>query len=73
MIRRFATSIAIILIATASLAQQTVPTPDEYLGYTLGDRFTPWDRIVNYYDTLTKASSLIRLQQFGQTYEGRPL
>jgi hypothetical protein len=73
MIRRLATTVAVILIATATLAQQAVPTPDEFLGYSLGERFTPWDRIVDYFQTLTKGSNLITMQTIGQTYEGRPL
>src|SRR4051812_43404708 len=73
MIRRFATFVAITLIATASFAQQAIPTPEQFLGYNIGDRFTSWDRIIDYFDTLTKSSNLITMQTFGHTYEGRPL
>ena len=68
--------IAIVLfltVAPAVFAQQAIPTPDEYLGYTLGERFTPWTRIVDYFNELAKHSSLITVQQFGETYEHRPL
>jgi hypothetical protein len=71
MIRR--SLIALVLIAAASAAAAQVPTPDEYLGYPLGERFTTWDRILGYFEELPKRSDLITVQRFGQTYEGRPL
>src|SRR5438045_7244514 len=69
MIRRLIVVVA--LIATPLIAQ--VPTPDEYLGYKLGDRFTPYARILDYFNELAKRSPLITVQQFGETYEHRPL
>ena len=68
MIRRIA---FLLFIAVAANAQ--VPTPDEYLGYKLGERFTPYARILDYFNELSKKSSLITIQQFGETYEHRPL
>ncbi|HEY2829347.1 MAG TPA: M14 metallopeptidase family protein [Thermoanaerobaculia bacterium] len=64
---------ALLLAATSALAQNAIPTPDEYLGYTLGDRFTPWNRIVDYFNDLTQRSPLITVQKIGETYEHRPL
>src|SRR5258706_13837401 len=77
MMRRFFLLVVLLLVASAALAQtnapNAIPTPDEYLGYTLGDRFTPWDRIVDYFNELTKRSPLITVQKIGETYEHRPL
>ena len=70
MLRRIAL-IALLVLSTSALAQ--VPTPEQFLGYPLGDRFTPWSRIVEYFNTLAKSSNLITVQQFGETYEHRPL
>ena len=69
MIRRLIVVVA--LIATPLFAQ--IPTPDEYLGYKLGDRFTSYARIVDYFNELAHKSSLITTHQFGETYEHRPL
>ena len=69
MVRRLL--IVIALIATPVVAQ--VPTPDEYLGYKIGDRFTPHARILDYFNELAKRSQLITVHQFGETYEHRPL
>src|ERR1041385_7614794 len=63
--------VLLLALATAALAQ--VPTPDQYLGYKLGDHFTSWDHILDYFNELTKKSNLITVQTFGHTYEGRPL
>src|SRR4051812_14545794 len=71
MLRRLSVIVLFIVFATAALAQ--TPTPDEFLGYKLGDRFTSWDHILDYFNELAKKSNLITLQTFGHTYEGRPL
>ena len=71
--RRLAALAALLLGAVAATAQQAVPTPDEFLGYTLGDRFTPHHRIVDYFRELDRTSDLLSLETVGETYEGRPL
>src|SRR5437879_9465546 len=71
MIRRFAAFLLVAALAAAAHAQ--VPTPDEFLGYKLGDRFTPYSRILDYFNELAKRSNLITVHQFGETYEHRPL
>src|SRR3954463_1409506 len=73
MMRRLSLCLFVLLFAVASQAQNAVPTPDEFLGYTLGARFTPHARILDYFRMLTTRSNLITLQQFGETYEHRPL
>lgn len=53
---------------------QTVQSPEAFLGYKLGTRYTPHHNVVNYFKYVAQtASSNIKLQQYGQTYEGRPL
>src|SRR6266581_3557758 len=68
---RSAALVLILLLAAAAHAQ--LPTPDEFLGYKLGERFTPYSRILDYFDELAKRSELITVQRFGETYEHRPL
>ncbi|HJT17958.1 MAG TPA: M14 metallopeptidase family protein, partial [Thermoanaerobaculia bacterium] len=70
MIRRVFIVLAFI---AAPLFAQNVPTPEQFLGYKLGDRFTQYSRIVDYFNTLAAKSPLITIQQFGETYEHRPL
>src|SRR6266498_1398275 len=71
MLRRFAALLIALSLAAAAHAQ--VPTPDEFLGYKLGERFTPYSRILDYFDELARRSKLITIEKFGETYEHRPL
>ena len=59
------------LLATAAVAQ--VPSPEEFLGYRIGDRFTPHHRILDYFNELAKQSNLVTMRRIGSTYEDRPL
>lgn len=52
---------------------EEVPHPAAFLGYPLGDRFTPYPRIVAYLETLAAASDRVAIEEYGSTYEGRPL
>src|SRR6476661_6943910 len=65
--------IILLFVCTSASAQQAIPTPDEFLGYKLGSQYTTYDRILDYFNELTKRSPLITVQKFGETYEGRPL
>jgi hypothetical protein len=73
MMRRLSLFVFVLFVAAASQAQTAVPAPDDFLGYKLGDRFTPHARILDYFHLLTTRSNLITMQQFGETYEHRPL
>jgi hypothetical protein len=50
-----------------------IQSPAEFLGYKLGEQFTPHYRIVDYFKYVAQASKNVKLQQFGTTNEGRPL
>ena len=59
---------------TFSVFAQNVPSPDEFLGYPLGSRFTLHYKIVQYVEALAKARpDMVKLEYYGKTYEGRPL
>src|SRR5258706_686413 len=73
MMRRLSLCVFVLLFAVASQAQTAIPTPDEFLGYTLGARFTPHARILDYFHMLTTRSNLITLHHFGKPYEHGPL
>ena len=72
-VRRLAVTAALLMWVVTASAQQTVPTPEEFLGYSLGARFTPHHRILDYFGELAVRSDLLTLHTFGETYEGRPL
>ncbi|WP_207421849.1 M14 family zinc carboxypeptidase [Desertivirga brevis] len=60
-----------ILISTSLSAQ--IKSPSEFLGYSLGDKFTPYYRVLDYYNYIASISSNMRLQKYGKSYEGRDL
>jgi hypothetical protein len=53
---------------------QAVPSPEQVLGFALGDRFTDHAGVVRYMDALAEAvPSMVRVQRYGETPEGRAL
>ncbi|NLR80478.1 M14 family metallopeptidase [Chitinophaga eiseniae] len=50
-----------------------VPTPDQFLGYPLGAQFTPHYRVLDYFRQVAATAKNVKLEQYGTTYEGRPL
>jgi hypothetical protein len=64
--------VALLLISSLALAQ--VKSPEQFLGYKLGSRFTPHYNIVNYCKQVAEAvPDMVKLEQYGTTNEGRPL
>ncbi|MEQ9308148.1 MAG: M14 family metallopeptidase [Balneolaceae bacterium] len=59
------------LINIPSNAQ--VQSPAEFLGYDLGDQWTPHYKVLNYFKHVSDNSDLVTFQQYGSTYEGREL
>lgn len=50
-----------------------IQSPRQFLGYRLGERFTEYARSVEYFKYLAQNSPRIQLEQYGETYEKRPL
>ncbi|MEJ5993918.1 M14 family metallopeptidase [Pedobacter sp. Du54] len=65
-------SLSALLFLTIVANAQT-PSPDEFLGYPLGSRFTPHQKVVDYFKKVAATTKNIRLQVYGKTYEGREL
>jgi hypothetical protein len=59
-----------LLLANLTFAQKS---PEEFLGYKLGDRFTPHHRVVAYFEHLAATLPNVKLVYYGETYEHRPL
>lgn len=73
MMKRLLTIVALILFTTASITAQSLKSPDEFLGYELGTRFTPHYKVVDYYQYVAGELSNVKTHQYGQTNELRPL
>ncbi|WP_442589682.1 M14 metallopeptidase family protein [Pedobacter sp. AW31-3R] len=65
-------SFLFLFFAVTTLLAQ-IKSPDEFLGYPLGSRFTPHSQIVAYYRYLAGLNKNIRLIDYGKTYENREL
>ena len=62
------------LILGLAVYSQQIPAPEQFLGYPLGSHFTPHYKIVNYFRKIAEtAKDMVKLEQYGETYEGRPL
>src|SRR5688572_17428833 len=62
------------LVLTAACMAQTLQSPEQFLGYKIGTKFTPHYKIVNYFNAVAKASpTMVKLEKYGETYEGRDL
>ena len=66
-------SLAVSLAALFSVSLAQVPTPAEFLGYELGDRFTRHHNVVDYAKTLADASPKAVWERYGRTSEYREL
>ncbi|MES2457624.1 MAG: M14 metallopeptidase family protein [Bacteroidota bacterium] len=62
-----------ILTGVGSAALAQLKSPDEYLGYPLGSRFTFHDRVIDYFKYVAEQRKQIKLVNYGKTYEGREL
>ena len=55
-------------------AQSAPPSPQQLLGYGIGERFTDHAGVVRYFEALAAAlPNMARLQRYGETNEGRAL
>ena len=62
-----------ILLIGADLSAQ-IQSPEEFLGYKLGSKFTPHWKLVEYFKYVgQQVPGNIKVEQYGSTNEGRPL
>lgn len=66
-------AIACFFIASLTFAQP-LQSPEQFLGYKIGTKFTPHYKIVNYFKSVAQAKpDMVKVEQYGETNEGRPL
>lgn len=67
-------SILFLFLNSFSLTlAQNIKSPEEFLGYKLGDRFTRHYRVIEYFKYVADEMPNVELIQYGETYEHRPL
>ncbi|MFZ1785392.1 MAG: M14 family metallopeptidase [Ferruginibacter sp.] len=63
----------LLLFSSTGLFAQ-LRSPDDFLAYQLGSKFTPHYKIVDYFNQTAAANSqMIKLEKYGETNEGRDL
>ncbi|HEX5653344.1 MAG TPA: M14 metallopeptidase family protein, partial [Chitinophagaceae bacterium] len=64
----------LVLLTGMNTLWAQVKSPEAFLGYKIGSRYTPHWKIVNYFNYVAAAiPSMVKLQTYGETNEGRPL
>ena len=67
-------SLLCILLAQIFTSVAQLKSPEDFLGYKIGSKYTAHWKIVNYFQSVAAASpGMVKLQQYGETNEGRPL
>jgi pyridoxine/pyridoxamine 5'-phosphate oxidase len=68
-------SLLLVLLSFVSvISMAQVKSPEEFLGYKIGTRYTPHWKLVSYFQYVAQSSpSIVKLQQYGETNEHRPL
>lgn len=69
--KQLLTSLFCCCLAFASA--QTVKSPDEFLGYQLGDRFTRHHEMIDYFKYIDAQYPNVQITHYGKTNEDRPL
>lgn len=50
-----------------------IPTPEQFLGYGIGQHQTRYDKMVEYFRELDRLSDRVKIEVIGESYERRPL
>ncbi|MDZ7659617.1 M14 metallopeptidase family protein [Fodinibius sp.] len=73
-LRLFAVILLFITLGSAeSIAQNSVQSPTDFLGYELGSQWTPHHKVMDYFWHVAEVSPLVEAKQYGTTNEGREL
>ena len=63
----------IAFLTFSTIFSQEIQSPQEFLGYEIGSRFTRHHKVVDYFEYVSKALSNVKLEKYGETNEHRPL
>ena len=63
-----------LLAFACAVNAQTLQSPDDFLGYKVGTKFTRHNKIVDYFKAVAAAKpDMVKVEKYGETYEGRDL
>jgi hypothetical protein len=61
-------------VAPAAVAQQSLPAPEQYLGFHVGTdrKLATWPQVVEYMHMASRASDRVRVEELGKSTNGHP-
>ena len=66
-------SVVLLFLFSGIATKAQIKSPEQFLGYPIGSRFTPYHKIVDYLEYVASNSKMVKLQQYGFTNEHRPM
>ena len=71
--KRLLLLLTVLFVNFQFVNSQNIQSPEEFLGYKIGTRFTRHASVVDYFKHLAENSVLVQYHSYGKTYEGRTL
>ncbi len=70
---KFKSLLIITLLSIGTVFSQEIQSPQEFLGYEIGARFTRHHKVVEYFKYVSSNLTNVQLEKYGETNEHRPL
>ena len=66
--------VSLLILTTVVSFAQGLQSPEQYLGYKIGTRYTRHHKLVDYFKSVAQARpDMVKLEKYGETNEGREL
>lgn len=69
----FVVTLSMFFLSVSSLTSAQTQSPEQFLGYKIGERFTPYHRVHQYMEHVASSNAQVQMVTYGHSYEGRPL
>jgi hypothetical protein len=68
------TTCFVSLLFFIAVVHAQIKSPEEFLGYKIGTKYTPYWKIIDYFQYVAaNVPKMVKMEQYGETNEGRPL
>ena len=71
--KKIVATLVVLIAGSASLVYAQVKSPSEFLGYELGQHFTPHHQVIAYVKHVAEQSGMVEWHKYGTTNERREL
>ena len=66
--------VSLLILTTVVSFAQGLQSPEQYLGYKIGTRYTRHHKLIDYFKSVAQARpDMVKLEKYGETNEGREL